>query len=128
VTTDLDKAWHGIHYLLTRTAWEGDAPLNFLVAGGRAVGDIDVGYGAARVFSSSETRAAADALARLGDDELRARFDPGDMMGKKIYPEIWDSDPEDDDTLAYLLEFVGTLREFLSQAVERGQGAVVYVS
>jgi hypothetical protein len=22
---DLDKTWHGIHYLLTGTAWEGDA-------------------------------------------------------------------------------------------------------
>jgi len=127
-TTELDKAWHGIHYLFTRTAWEGDPPLNFLVAGGREVGDIDVGYGPARVLSSAEIRAAADALARLGDDELRARFDPADMMSKKIYPEIWDRDPEDDDTLSYLLEFVGTLREFLSQAVERGQGAVVYVT
>src|SRR6187401_1556372 len=27
-STDLDKAWHGIHYLLTGTAWEGPAPLN----------------------------------------------------------------------------------------------------
>src|SRR5688500_6275073 len=40
LTTDLDKAWHGIHYLLTGTAWEGAEPLNFLVAGGRPVGDI----------------------------------------------------------------------------------------
>src|SRR5512147_1898048 len=29
-TTDIDKAWHGIHYLLTKTAWGGDPPLNFL--------------------------------------------------------------------------------------------------
>src|SRR5687767_12235877 len=74
--TDLDKAWHGLHYLLTRTAWEGDAPLNFLVAGGREVGDIDVGYGPARVLSAAEVRAAADALARLTDEELRSRFNP----------------------------------------------------
>src|SRR5262245_51191373 len=30
----LDKAWHGIHYLLTGTAWEGVLPLDFLVRGG----------------------------------------------------------------------------------------------
>jgi hypothetical protein len=125
---DLDKAWHGIHYLLTRTAWEGDAPLNFLVAGGRGVGDIDVGYGPARVLSAAEVRAASSALARLREEDLRARFDPADMMGKKIYPEIWDRDPDDDDTLAYLLEHVETVRSFLAQAAERGQGAVVYVS
>ena len=51
---DIDKAWHGIHYLLTGTAWEGAAPLNFLVAGGRPVGDVDVGYGPARAFSGAE--------------------------------------------------------------------------
>lgn len=35
---DLDKAWHGLHYLLTGTAWEGEPPLNVLAAGGREVG------------------------------------------------------------------------------------------
>src|SRR5579872_4450187 len=28
---DIDKAWHGIHYLLTGTAWAGSAPLSFIV-------------------------------------------------------------------------------------------------
>lgn len=40
----LDKAWHGLHFLFTGTAWEGDPPLNFLVSGGREIGDVDVGY------------------------------------------------------------------------------------
>lgn len=41
----MDKAWHGIHYLLTGTAWEGDPPLNFLVTGGREVGTEEIGIG-----------------------------------------------------------------------------------
>jgi hypothetical protein len=24
---DVDKAWHGIHFLLTGSTWEGEAPL-----------------------------------------------------------------------------------------------------
>jgi hypothetical protein len=40
---DVDKAWHGIHYLLTGTAWEGDPPLDFIVKGGSQVGDVDDG-------------------------------------------------------------------------------------
>src|SRR5215203_4027303 len=51
---DLDKSWHGIHYLLTKTAWAGEPPLSFLVLGGAEVGDIDVGYGTARAFRSDE--------------------------------------------------------------------------
>src|SRR5690242_18007628 len=30
----LDKAWQGIHYLLTGTAWGGEPPWNTLLAGG----------------------------------------------------------------------------------------------
>lgn len=34
VEADLDKARHGIHYLLTQSARHGEEPLDFLVAGG----------------------------------------------------------------------------------------------
>jgi len=128
LSTDLDKAWHGIHYLLTGTAVEGRPPLDFLVSGGREVGTIDVGYGPARVLSAAEAQAAHEALARIGDDDLRARFNPADMTKKKIYPEIWDRDPKDDDTLGYLLEYTRILRDFLAQAVEHRQGLVVFLT
>jgi hypothetical protein len=122
---DLDKAWHGIHYLLTGTAWEGDPPLNFLLAGGREVDGIDVGYGPARTFSAVETRDIAAALARVSDQELRRRFAPDEMMHLEIYPEIWDRDPEEDDTLGYLMESVSSLRQALEIAVGRGYGLLV---
>lgn len=128
VATDLDKAWHGIHYLLTRTAWEGSPPLNLLVAGGKPVGTVDVGYGPARALSSSEINDAHQALGRISDDELRDRFAPEDMLKAEIYPEIWDRDPAQDDTLGYLMEYVGILRAFLRDAVEERRGAVVYLS
>src|ERR1700722_3238791 len=51
---DVDKAWHGLHFLLTGTAWEGAPPLDFIVKGGRQIGDVDVGYGPARAFSSAD--------------------------------------------------------------------------
>jgi hypothetical protein len=92
------------------------------------VGKVDVGYGPARVFSSAETRAVRDALSKLGDGELRGRFNATDMMKKEIYPEIWDRSPDEDDTLGYLFEYLGTLRGFLSQAVDQGHGLVVYLT
>lgn len=126
--TDLDKAWHGIHYLLTGTAWEGEHPRNFLASGGTPVGDIDVGYGPARVLTAAETRQARDALRAISDDELRARFDPADMLAKEIYPEIWTRDPEEDDALGYLIEYVQALRSFLDKSVDAGLGLVVHIS
>ncbi|MBV9599873.1 MAG: DUF1877 family protein, partial [Chloroflexi bacterium] len=49
---DLHKAWHAIHFVLTGSRLGGEAPLNFLVAEGTPVGEVDVGYGPARVFTS----------------------------------------------------------------------------
>ena len=128
IGTDLDKSWHGIHFLLNGEAWEGHPPLDFLVASGRQVGDIDVGYGPARVFTAAETKAIYEWLEAITEDDLRARFSPTDMMKKGIYPEIWDRDPKDDDTLGYLIEYYRILRGFLHQAVDGGVGMVVYLS
>jgi hypothetical protein len=125
LTTDLDKSWHGIHYLLTGTAEESDRPLTFLVSGGQTVGDIDVGYGPARAFTAEQTRAIHAALDAVTDDQLRARFDPTAMMRLEIYPEIWDRYPASPEPLDYLLEYVAILRSFLRQAVDGGLGLVV---
>ena len=125
---DLDKAWHGIHYLLTGTAWAGSPPLNFLLDGGRTAGEIEVGYGPVRLHFSSETKQIQQALSALTDDELRSRFQPNEMMKLEIYPEIWDRSPVEDDTLGYLMEYVDVLRQQLETAVERGLGLAIYLT
>jgi hypothetical protein len=122
---DLDKSWHGIHYLLTGRADESGTPLEFLVAGGTFVGDDDVGYGPPRVFTAAETREIAAALAAVTDEDLRSRFAPEAMMAAEIYPEIWDRDPTDDDTLGYLMENVALLREAMTTVTSRGHGLLV---
>ena len=76
---DVDKSWHGMHYLLTGSAEGGTPPLDFLLEGGQTVGDEDVGYGPARVFTAAETRSIAAAVAAISDEELRARYDPSAM-------------------------------------------------
>jgi uncharacterized protein DUF1877 len=125
---DLDKSWHGIHYLLTGEADESGTPLEFLVAGGTSVGDEEVGYGPPRVFTSAETRRIAAALAAVTDEALRARFAPEAMMRAEIYPEIWDRDPTDDDTLGYLMEYVAVLREAMSTVTSRDHGLLVVLT
>jgi Domain of unknown function (DUF1877) len=126
---DLDKSWHGIHYLLTGTAWEGEPPLNALVAGGRELPDPEDewGYGPPRFLNPSDTAAFGAALELLSDEELAARFEPSDMLAKGIYPEIWDRDPADDDTLAYLMEYVTTLREFMRHVLRKPHGLLIAI-
>jgi hypothetical protein len=128
VDLDVDKAWHGIHFLLTGTAWEGEAPLDFVVTGGEPIGQQDVGYGPARGLSRAEVGALADALAPLSEDVLGARFDPEAMLATDIYPSIWDRDPADDDTRGYLLHYYATLRRFVSDAARAGEALIMFLS
>jgi len=128
IATDLDKAWHGIHYLFTGSADTGDFPWCFLVVGGRTVGNVDVGYGPARVFSSAQTKEIFAALSTLDEDQLRRRFNPSEMTAKGIYPEIWSRGSPDAETIDYLLEYYSVLRGFLQQATEEEVGIVVYLS
>lgn len=123
--TDLDKSWHGIHYLLTGTAWAGDQPWAFLVTGGRPAGDIEVGYGPARLFTSVETRSILAALEQLTVERLQSRFNPDDMTAKEIYPDIWSRGDPDEQTIGYLIKYFVILRGFLRQAVDANAGIVV---
>ena len=86
--TNIDKAWQGIHYLLTGTAQGGKPPLNALHGGGIELPDPydERGYGPPIVLSAAETDVFARALDVLSDDELRSRFDPGDVMKKRSTP------------------------------------------
>ena len=125
--TDLDKAWHGIHYLLTGSVWEGDEPLNFLIAGGGTIGEIDVGYGPARCIKSDLVRRIHEHLSGISVEELKSRFEPGKMMANEIYPEIWDR-IEDDGNLDYLIEYFKELKHFISKAVENNLGIIISIS
>src|SRR5688572_14645884 len=121
---DVDKSWHGMHYLLTGSAEGGTPPLDFLLEGGRIVGDEDIGYGPARVFTAAETRSIAAAVAAISDKELRARYDPSAMDAADVYPSlIWVRDG--DEALDYVMEYIAILRGTLAEAVEMKRGLML---
>lgn len=122
---DLDKAWHGIDFLLTRGLGADKRGLDFLTEHGTEIPGQEVGYGTARAFRSAEVRAIAREVSALSDDVLRARFDAAAMTEEDVYPNIWDRTSPDDDPLAYLMEHVGTLRRMLQTAVDSGSGLVI---
>ena len=122
---DLEKAWHGVHYLLTGQAWGGGFPMSFLVEGGAELDD-DLGYGPSRVFTREQVRAIAKALDAVEEKTLRARFDPGAMDAETVYPAIWARDGEA--ALAWLLEAFEEVRSFVATAAEADQALIVELS
>lgn len=123
---DVDKAWHGIHFLLTGSAWEGSGPEAFIVAGGTEIGDIDVGYGPARAFKSKDVHAIAERLKTIDKSSLETHCDKKAFFENEIYPEIWDEEPED--CFGYLLEYFEMLKQFIIKAAEDNKALIVYLN
>jgi hypothetical protein len=121
---DVDKAWHGIHFLLTGEAWGGTPPLSMAVIGGTEFGE-DVGYGPAHYLTSSQVLEVAQALIRIPRSKLVEGFSPSAMSAAEIYPNIWD---EGDGALEYLLEHYDSLVLFYQEAASRRDAVLQYIS
>jgi hypothetical protein len=120
---DIDKAWHGIHFLLTAEPWSGKPPFVDVLMGGKEIGE-DNGYGHPRIVSPDQVRAVAAALGPLTRDELAARFDADAMKAAEIYPQIWH---EGDGARDYLMGHYVRLRDFYIGAAKRGDAVLVSV-
>ena len=126
---DLDKTWHGLHFLFTGTAWEGEEPACYLTRGGEDIGDEDLGYSSIRVLDPHRLRDFRRFLDGLSLEELGRRFDMRRMTELKIYPDVWDAKGADAKTeLEYLQASFAELRQFVAETVDAGDGAIAFLT
>ncbi len=119
----IEKAWHGVHYLLCGQAVAGSDLASQVIMGGTEVGD-DLGYGPARYFKPDQVAAIALELSRLNlEAEMEARFDPDQMMQLGIYPVQFD-DPDDRE---WLMDEFRRLRQFYVDASAAGFAVVTCI-
>jgi hypothetical protein len=121
---EIDKAWHGVHFVLTGTVEPDGSVLGEAVLGGEDVGE-DLGYGAARVVAPDDVAQIAAALATFDDDALATRFDAAVMAEQGIYPDVWD---EDGETIEWIADAVDTLRKAYAEAAAKGHGMLAWLS
>jgi len=121
---DYDKSWHGIHYCLTKTDWDGETPLGFIVGGGTELGE-DVGYGPARTFRSAEVVTLYEKLKNISTDDLQKNYDPKRMAKLDIYPSIWDR--EDEDNFDYISDNFDLMKAFFKHCVDHKLGFLIYI-
>jgi hypothetical protein len=118
----LDKAWHGVHYLLCGNAEPGTDLKSQAVMGGTEVGD-DLGYGPARYFDVDEVAAIARELSRPNlEAEMMARWDRDKMVQLGIYPAGFE--PDDD---KWLMDAFRKLRQFYVDASAVKQAVVTCI-
>lgn len=108
----LDKAWHGIHYLLCGAAEPNGTVVGNTILGGTEIGDDFSGYGEARYFDATQTAAISSELVRTTlEAEMTRRYDTAQMTRLGIYPNGW-SGPD----LQWLMGEFRNLRSFFADA------------
>lgn len=123
---DLDKAWHAIHYCLTKTDWGTGEPLSFLVDGGEEVSGVEIAYGPGRIFSGESVREIHEQLEDWTEERLKESYDPVRMDQLGIYPEYWTRDGETG--FEYISHYFTDLKSFLADCVKHNFGMLVFLS
>jgi hypothetical protein len=118
----LDKAWHGLHYLLCGAPDPAPGPLGQAVFGGTEIGE-DQGYGPVRYFSPAQVAEIAAALQSPDlERQLHSRFHAETMTRLGIYPGVWETDDHD-----WLIEAFQTVRDFYATASKSEQAVVTVI-
>lgn len=122
---DLDKVWHGLHWIFTGTAYEGTEPLCYLCHKGLVLGqfrDSEV-----RGISSKQLAAFEAALEPFDEAELRRRYDGAAMAAADIYLSVmWQRDTEEG--IESLSHWLAKLKVFLKEAKSRNEGMLIWTT
>jgi hypothetical protein len=122
---DIDKAWQGIHFLLTGEPYSNESFLAKAIFGGEEVGD-DLGFGSARYLTPEEVNEVAAALRDVSKEDLVERYIPRAFEEANIYPSgIWES--EGSVALDYLLSNYESMVAFYELVAARGDAMLLYI-
>lgn len=120
---DLDKAWHGIHYLLTGKPGVAEPPLGDAIMGGVEIGE-DTGYGKPRFLEPQQVKAVADALSKISPDELLQCYDKDELNKEEIYGVGYDEKQDRD----YLSNAYREMVDFYQKAALNGRAMLFYLT
>ena len=125
-TFDVDKAWHGIHGVLTGSVGDEGHEFDGVVIGGVEFGP-DSGYGPSHLVSADQVAALAERLSALTVDDFRDRIDLAQLSALGIYPDIWDREDEREENISYLVDGYRVVRERFVRAAEAGNAMCISI-
>jgi len=126
---DLDKSWEGIFYLLTghgiAEIEDAKPPLSWTLFSGQIIDEEqDLGYGPAHYINADQVKELNTALDKITIDDLRKKYNGKEMNEAGIYPEVWD----EAESLDYVLDYFGQLKEFYKTAEKENKAVVTFVN
>ena len=121
---DVDRAWHGLDYLLGGESWDGEGAgaAAKAVLGGTEIGD-DLGYGPVRYLTVAQVKEVADAISQIGREELARRFDAQAMAKAGIYAfDLQDTD------LEHFALYYEELKRYYEDAAKNGNAMLLFLA
>ncbi len=120
----LDKAWQGIHFLLTDSPWGMEGILAKAILAGNEIGK-DIGNGPARYLEADEVWEIAENLKKVNKSNLEKKYDEEKFEDANIYG----FDPENaSDMIWYFLEYYEDMYDYYIEAALEGNGMLIYMS
>ena len=120
---DIQKAWHGLHFLLAGSIDVTPEPSGQAILGGTEIGD-DTGYGPPRYHDAQAVVAIADALASIGTEAVARRYDADALNAADVYPGGW----EDEENRGWLIDAYTDVLAFYRGVAERGNAVLLYLT
>ncbi|HEX4386133.1 MAG TPA: DUF1877 family protein [Myxococcales bacterium] len=117
----LQKAWHGVHWLVNGVAEGGEKPLDELITGGTPIGP-KLAYGPATVLSAAEVKVLSTALEALPAATLKARFNLDAAIRDGIYGVQQNGD------VAWLAESYAQLQALYARAARNDSAVLRWLS
>lgn len=126
--TDLDKAWHIVHYLLNGDPGRGDGPLAIIGDDLHPLADIDLGLGRPNIISPDAVKAFAAAAGDMSEADFLERYVPDEMPLDELYMGDVVARGDVDDIREYALENFHVLRNFVQQAADNNEAIITFYS
>jgi hypothetical protein len=117
----LEKAWHGVHWLVNGVVEGGTPPLDELVTGGSPIGP-SLAYGPATILAAAEVQKLASALEALPVETVRARFNFELATRDSVYGVHDNSNGE------WLADSYVQLKAVYTQAAKSGHAVLRWLS
>ncbi|OCQ23088.1 hypothetical protein A7985_03810 [Pseudoalteromonas luteoviolacea] len=111
----MDKAWHGIHFLLNGSAWSSVSIEGSIFLGGVPVSDEDVGYGPARYFTAEQTKEISAGLQKISENDLLVKY-----LSLVEEPEIYPGFEDNEVDRNYITQNFAHLKTFVEGLAKSG--------
>ncbi len=126
---DLGKDWHVLHYLVTGERDGGSPPDSWAVLGAPVFRNVDLGYGPP-TYLTPEQVDRLDCLWFLSEEDVRARFDFGQLAALRIYGYTGRERAMglcEDEECERLFELILEMASFYEQAAAQGMGVIFHL-